>query len=490
MQENAMTVLQSPRLIFGLAAVTLLAGCRSDYRCETIVRPDGQVERAVYQPVSNTPDATRKEGVWQQLKGRVPTPEQLEREGRPVGIRQLLARPELADQDQAGSYFAAWGTFPSAKQIPDHLVFKAPEGARVPDGRLVRDHQRTDYVFVVEHRWRETLTNVVQLEDMRRAREELIELLADVWGDTFHEAVGQDYQADALVQWLKTEGKAWAGELTDAAFVHFAAHKGPTARQAFLPRLAEICGRHGLELNADGQLLKGDAVEERIKAFATELVCRHVRRRADGERVERESATAWVKLLFGSDDEPRKWRDRFKTAEAKVIAKRFGDRPSFDRRTEALLVRVGGLYAADWVFENQHFHYTLTMPGTIVETNGEIMAENRACWRFTAHAAYPSGYEMTCRSLAPQVEVQLLGGRPLNSAEGMTRFVEIVNADRRLPEVLEACRKQKKMQPLVDYRNAQGNPRLDELLRLLGLPVPGSPAKQLSAVGDVKRLRP
>src|SRR5207253_292709 len=118
------------------------------------------------------------------------------------------------------NYFAAWGTFKTVKDLPDNVLVKAPEKSGVPDGKLVREHARNDCVFVVEHVWRETLTDVVTLEDMRKARDELADLVIGVYAEAFDEAVGKDYDAADLAKWFRTEGKTWAAELTDFGFVY------------------------------------------------------------------------------------------------------------------------------------------------------------------------------------------------------------------------------------------------------------------------------
>src|SRR5438874_2000432 len=82
----------------------------------------------------------------------------------------------------------------------------------VADGRLTVDYSRTDYVFVTEHRWRETLTDTVTLRDMHQACGELTDLAIDVGREILQEALGPDYDVADLVKWFQSEGRNWFRE--------------------------------------------------------------------------------------------------------------------------------------------------------------------------------------------------------------------------------------------------------------------------------------
>jgi hypothetical protein len=225
-------------------------GCLHVYRSETVWHADGSVDRAIYQDWNATPDSMRGSKAWQQTTS-APDPQKLDRQGWSGPISTLPVRPG----SDGGSYFAAWGRFPSPRDIPVHFVHKAPENSGVADAELVRDCHSTDYVFVREFRWRETLTDVVKFEEMRSAREQLADLLIDFGRDSFDEAYGRDYDINGLVSWLRTEGKTWLAELTDYAYLHAAARKGRAAFSENVHGMAEICARHGLALQANGKYL-------------------------------------------------------------------------------------------------------------------------------------------------------------------------------------------------------------------------------------------
>src|SRR5262249_28050034 len=123
------------------------------------------------------------------------------------------------------------------------------------NGRLVRQATRKDYVFAIEYRWSETLTDLVTQEGMRNARAELADFLLGVAADTFEEAVGNDYDGSALFNQLRTEGKPWLAESTDFAFLYCATHKGKATRAGLWDGLADVCARRGLNLKAQGKFL-------------------------------------------------------------------------------------------------------------------------------------------------------------------------------------------------------------------------------------------
>ena len=118
--------------------------------------------------------------------------------------------------DKDHDYFAAWGEFASVDALPQSLVFKAPEG--IADGTLERDYERTDYVLLTEHRWQETLTDVVTLDDMHQAREELAEIAIPLAEKTLQLALGEQYDTQPLVDWMRQEVRPLLFEATDAYF--------------------------------------------------------------------------------------------------------------------------------------------------------------------------------------------------------------------------------------------------------------------------------
>jgi hypothetical protein len=456
------------------------AGCGAVYRCETVLHSDGSVERAIYQAESETPKAARRPGLWEKI-GNAPEPKDLQEENWSGSIRELLKRPAGKNMN----YLAAWGRFKDPGAIPAHVLIEVPVYSQLPDRVLERHCDRADYVFVVAHRWHETLTDGVTLQDLRQARETLADLVIVAWQEIFDEALGKDYDGRDLFAWLRKEGKPWLAELTDFAYLQSAAHKGPAGQQELWKGLASICARHGLKLPAKNirskwEFLGDEAIGTALREFVVEQICRRVRRRQDGQPVDKDTVALWLELdRVKKAGEPKAGPPVFDAAAKKVIDKKYGGSDAFRKRLEVLLLQALGRYYPD--LEPREFDYTLTVPGTVVEANGTILSDKRVRWRFFAEEAYPLGYRMECSSLEVQVQTQneLLGGAKLTGRDAVVRFVALVEGQDALLEVLRDCRKQKSLTPLEKYRQALAakpkgedeRKRVEQLQRLLqGLP--------------------
>lgn len=457
--------------ILALLACAGLTGCQAPhYRSETVLKPDGSVARAIYQPLPATPEASRRPALWTQTLD-VPDPHELNKLDWEGPISQMPKR----QPDKGGAYFAAWGPFATVNDIPEHVRFAAPAETGLPDGKLERQQDRDDLIFVVTHDWRETLTDVVRWDDMHKAREELAELMIVLGQDVFNEVKGKEYDGTGLVKWLRGEGKAWLAEMTDHAFIYLTSHKDPKALDTLIDQLADICARHGLKLKANGKFLEGDAFQLALLEFVTDLLTRTVRDRRDGQPIGKQAATALVKEIMceESKDAP----SPFLAAARQRVLKKFGDEKAFERHASKLGSRIVGLYFKRFLVADR-FDYSLTMPGEVVRTNGELLSVNQVRWQFDVRAAYPMGYAMACSSVDAQDGVQraLLKDRPLVGREAALRFVRLVQGQEKLVQALRQCREQKAMMPLYAYRKQAGSPeakRVDQLLKLLKLPPSG-----------------
>jgi hypothetical protein len=463
-------------VVLGVLAV-VLAGCQHDYNGQTTLFPDGSVERSIFQPVDSTPAPAQQEGVWK--------------------TKEVAPFKPKSGFSPERPYIKAEGKFPSVGQLPDSLrIHLRPESkyakleALLPAGKLARRYERVDFVFVAEHRWAETLTDTVTYPGLRQGREELANLGIAISEDIFQEALGSEYDAAALFKWLRTDGKAWLAEVTDYAFVEFL-----TLKSGSLPPdkdvatqigngLADICARYGLELRAQGKLLANQEASKAVEEFFVNLVCRHVRHKDSGKPVDRETVLGWLAELNDKKKSAPGQPRRFEAAAQKVIKTKYGGEEALMLRAAPSILKITGVYWVDPL--NFHiFDYTFTAPGAVVQTNGEIVADNRVRWRFPAHAAWPSGYLMACRSLESQVQAQktLLGGQPLDNRAAMLDFVTLLTKNKpsaapkgELPtllEVLKSCREQKTLTPLAEQRKklmeTRDKSRLDELDQLLKL---------------------
>src|SRR5262249_9633945 len=110
---------------------TLSLGCPSStYRSETVLHDDGSLDRAIYQPAGETPDAARKANLWQQIT-YAPNPDALKKANFMGAITDLPIR----EAGQETPYFAAWNKFKSAKDVPEYYVQKAPPKTDLPDAK-------------------------------------------------------------------------------------------------------------------------------------------------------------------------------------------------------------------------------------------------------------------------------------------------------------------------------------------------------------------
>ena len=436
-----------------------MTGCGGAYRAETTLHADGSLDRAVYQPADGTPDAARQAKLWKEITF-APKPDDLDRQGWPDALTMLPAHP----QDQGHPYFAAWNHFASVKDVPAHVRFPSPEGSGLPDGKLERELTRTDLGLVEEFRWRETLTDVVTLTDMHKAREELADVAIQFGQDVFVEALGKDYDLSDLVQWLKTDGKAWFDEATDLLFAAGLSKDSADAK-ILQDELASSLERQGLKLKANGEWLKDNELQHAVQDFAVNLVGEKIKK--DGKAVGRDVVLKWLAELNSKDG------GRFRLAAQKVVAQKYGGDKVFGKRVTTLVDRIVGLYALS---PPSAFQYTMTFPGPVVETNGEIRgAGDKVRWRFRVADAYPLGYPMEARCLfVPEDGRKLLGrDKPLSDREALTNYADLVHGDKGLEEAMRRCRSDKSLDPLYEYLAGQkkANPgaaaQAEKVLKLL-----------------------
>jgi hypothetical protein len=451
-----------------VAALLALAGGCEQYRIETVLHPDGSVERAVYQPESATPEEARKAQLWEKVT-HAPSPDEAEKQGWSGKVRDL----PILEPSKDRKYFAAWGKFPSAQRVPEHVLIAAPEGSNVPPGKLVRTQARNDLVFVTEHRWTETLTDVVTLDGLRKGRDEAADLVLALGRDVFDEALGKEYDGSGLFKWLQADGKAWLAEVSEQAFVYSAVHKGPQARRALDDQFLDSMPRLGLNLKAQGKVLEDDELNKVLEEFVVKQLVKHVRLKKDGSAVDAKTASAWVKEIAEATDEDEKNKgkpNRFRDAAEKVVAAKYGGKEALEKRVASVLPRVLGLHRHLLFGTDRHFVCTLTVPGEVVETNGRLLAGNRVGWRFEGADAWPLGYEMACRSVEvkPAAQKELLGGQPLADREAVLRFCDLAASVEGLPDALRACRDRKSTEPLYELRKK--DPAAEPVMRLLKLP--------------------
>src|SRR5512137_3141509 len=102
------------RLTGVVAVAVLQAACYETQYVDTVVHPDGSVDRAIAQNADFTPDTARRPGVWRESRIAKSGPD-----GPWDG--SLAALPAAANKDDE-KLFAATGRFPTVAAIPDHYV--------------------------------------------------------------------------------------------------------------------------------------------------------------------------------------------------------------------------------------------------------------------------------------------------------------------------------------------------------------------------------
>src|SRR5262249_56910009 len=121
--ENPMSQCLSRWWVSALVLGSALSlGCpASVYHSETFLYADGSVERTIYQPTVETPEAARKAELWKKAT-YAPDPEALKKQ-KFVG---KYADLPPADSGKDTPYFVGVGRFPSPKDIPDTYERRAP----------------------------------------------------------------------------------------------------------------------------------------------------------------------------------------------------------------------------------------------------------------------------------------------------------------------------------------------------------------------------
>jgi hypothetical protein len=461
-EARMMTKLALVRMTFSFLAALLLTGCGADYfRAETTLNPDGSVERAIYQPRADTPESAQEQKHWE----RVFRTDKISRENWSGTIRERTPAGKLDES----CYVAAWGRFASADEIPEHYVYPLSDKLSSDESRqsrLERRVEKIDYGFVVEHRWQETLTNTVQLDDMHKARRELADLLITLVEEIGQEAYGAEYDFAPLIAWFGDEGTIWFEELTDLLF-ELGVRKELDDEELCMRRVAEICARHGLVP------LSREAAHQFVDAKIRELI-----HRKDGTPLE-ETTVSEIRKWLDLDDHPEqeeaeeKKPTRLEVAAERIIERKYGVEKAFEKRLAQLGSRIVGVHFIH--FPPVRFDYSLTMPGTIITTNGTLMSDNNVQWSFDADESFPFGYVMSCRSLTVREELQqqLLKNEPLADRASQVRYVGIVtSAQVELRTVLSRCAVEESLDPLTEYRTKVGSKefsRVQKLWRLLQL---------------------
>lgn len=436
--------------LFVLYALTLTVfGCKSAYhRAETTLNSDGSISRAVCQPelpAVDTWSETRDVAVLNATTF--------------AGNLDKLNSPPAGDNEK---YVMARGEFESVAALPAHFEKKI-EG--LPPSTLIREHRRSDYVFVIEHEWSETLTDVVTLHDMHAAAAEAAELFISIAEDTLAEGLGPEYNAQPLIEWMRTEGTLAFIRACDAFWKAAAASSDSESEMLFVKSLEEIAEPIGLSLtDTHGNLVEAKILEQRLATFVESIVSELVER-TDGKPLE----DVMIDAILGAleirkpGDNAAAQSAKLKAVTGRLIEEKYGGSEALDKKSRDLLIRIVGVYGlfGDLV----KFRYQHQMPGLIVSTTGVLTADDKVEWSFTGRHAFPYGYEMKCRSVEADVDVQqkLLGGAPIADRASMLELAALLSPHPTLVNVLRQCREKGSFDGFRDHvRRLQVSGELDQ----------------------------
>ncbi|MDC0175605.1 hypothetical protein OAJ60_01605 [Planctomycetaceae bacterium] len=492
--------------------VALAGGCSDKtFKIETRINSDGTIDRAICQPGDSLPgppghlhdgwDETRVVG-W-------PSDD--------TPIRQMKLVDARTKKGKEANYFAGWGRFKDVADIPDHFVVHAEGLDR--QGRLVRNFQHRDLGLVVEYAWKETLTDVIKLDDRLRARDLWTSLFIDLTIATLEHRFGKTYRFESLETWARKTAAAVVADFLELD-LEFALRRREPDETELENRLLLLLARHDLMVTGpDGKLLKmldeEDFEEKVLTPFVRRLLRQHVRD-AEGESLGEdavEEILAWLPLV-GAPEEPgpaaipaagltdgltdgpadgpadvldgSRPPTRLEISWEAVVIKRFGSEKAFEKRSRHLSARIWGVYRTPFLSlqGGRNFVVSLQLPGDVVETSGTITGAGEVAWRFPADKAFPSGYRMDCRSLEirPEAAELLKHFKPADRRKVLLKLVRLIpGGDDPLLVVLRSSAARKSWSPLMEYRRSLDRKkqaaevkRLDGLYRLLQLPLSGS----------------
>lgn len=434
-----------PRLL-SACALAILAGCGAPpaFTVDTVIHPDGSCDRTICQPRYEglPPEALKPEGIG---RADLKPDAQPIRPGEPLRpewvahwesvkyVKGPPASPRAGRDAGKEDYFLARGSFRSPRGIPPHYRLAAEEFPQVGASELVRDYERIDRVFVVEHRWSERVTDVVTLPGFLEARDKLLDILVPLGLRLLGEEFGPDYDLSGLSDFVRRDVRRALDEAVVIVYDAGARRRlwrGDAMDREVLDRLAALSRRIGLDpLDANGNALPPPEMNRRLMDFSRRVVLEHVRHR-DGSALGRSD---WDALVA-------RWS---KAAQFMKTDQRQDER--LRRFAEPLLLRLVGLHGVPLAFLSRggaRFEFTLKLPGELIATSGVGLGEGRTRWSFTGDDLFPQGYEMSARSVEIDREAQkkALGRVAIDDAGTATEFLDLIGEDASLLEAVRRLR--------------------------------------------------
>ena len=428
------------------------------------------MDRAIAQNTALTPEAAQRLNVWREIrmvKGGPDEPWD--------GSLAVLKAPTTKEEEKL---FAASGHFPTVAAIPDHYAEMSKDG--VAASRLVRTYTTRDLGLVTEHLWTETLTDIASLDEMAKAREELAQINMKLLRAALDEGLGRDYEYQDYLRWVAETEVNFFAVFTELALEARARGGEPPSEDEAAKLVDAIAARHGLAG------VFGDNLEDEMEALLTQRTGRLIRRR-DGATLEPDIVDLIVEAVMqigkGGDEGLISFNDqadgaKFAAGMNRVVESEFGGQEALEKRAEVLFERMLGVTFGN---SDRPYEFSLTLPGTIVETNGTLESDSRVRWSFKLEKAFAFGYTMRCRSIEPNLTAQraALGADRVTTREAMLRYVALVDGQDEVLRIVAWAVREKSPAPLVAYRAAvapRQDPNLtttmERLALLLALPAP------------------
>ncbi|WP_165228459.1 hypothetical protein [Aquisphaera insulae] len=434
-----------------LAGTLACGGCGAPLlvQVETTVQPDGSCTRTIWQPEGELLPAAAKSPDWA---------------ARWTGIEAVVVPPALRDvaPHPERKYFRAVGVFPSVAAIPDHYERSAPELPGGPSSVFKRAYGRRDLGFVVEHRWEESVTNIVNRADFIRARDELLDRGLPMLDECIDRVYGVDFDVSGLHDYLRRDGRLL---LEKAALIYFEINSRHLAEKAATVEFARTARAVGLDLlDAKGSVVDSDEASRRVREYQRHRLVLGVRHR-DGSRLTPSEVDAILAPGPGSPYTARA-EEYFKTHQDDL------------KGLLGPMVRMTGLYHSVIPFapsgaSTVRFAFRIQLPGEIVETNGKADGPARASWRFSGDDLYPSGLSMRARSLEIDEASQrlVLGRVAVKGRAEAEALASLLESNESLRALVIRIRETRNPGLLGEHHPAKAEERasFERLRRLLGV---------------------
>ena len=131
-----------------------------------------------------------------------------------------------------------------------------------------------------------------------------------------------------------------------------------------------------------------------------------------------------------------------------------------------------GFYNAPFgASQTPRFAFDLRMPGEVVAASGTVDGPDHVRWRYSGDRSFPDGFVMQARSLEFDLEEQkrILGREAITGTEQAESYVELLQQDAHLLDVMRTVRAAGNLNPLLNEqpRTAEGQSRLQRLKAML-----------------------